>query len=65
VRRLHFGYPECVNDQKLSLSMTMDLYDYGAQPRTQIPSDAQAFDLTPLMTTAMQNVKFGCTGVAS
>jgi hypothetical protein len=65
VRRLHFGYPECVNDQKLSLSMTMDLYDYGPQPKTQLPSDAQAFDLTPLISSAMQNIKFGCTAAVS
>jgi hypothetical protein len=65
VRRLHFGYPECVNDQKLNLSMTMDLFDYGPQPKTQLPSDAQAFDLTPLLATAMQNIKLGCTAASS
>jgi hypothetical protein len=65
VRRLHFGYPECVNDQKLSLSMTMDLFGYGPQPKIQLPADAQAFDVTPLLTTAMQNIKFGCTAASS
>jgi hypothetical protein len=65
VRRLSFGYPECVNNAKLTLNMTMDLYDYGPQPTTKVPPDSQAFDLTPLLSTAMQNIKFGCTGIAS
>lgn len=61
VHRLRLGYPECVNNQRLSFHMTMDLYDYGAQPRTQVPPDSQAFDLTPLVTSAMKNIKFGCS----
>jgi hypothetical protein len=65
VRRLKFGYPECVNNQKLNLSMTMDLYDYGAQPSTQVPSDSDAYDLTPLITAAMKSVKFGCSSSSS
>lgn len=61
VRRVKFGYPECVNNQKLNFSMTMDLYDYGPQPSIQVPSDSQAYDLTPLMTSAMKNIKVGCS----
>jgi hypothetical protein len=60
VRRLKFGYPECVNNQKLNLSMTMDLYDYGPQAATEMPSDSQAYDLTPFVTAAMKNIKVGC-----
>jgi hypothetical protein len=60
VHRLSFGYPECVNSQKLSFNMTMDLYDYGPQPTTRMPSDGQAYDLTPLVSSAMKNIKFGC-----
>jgi hypothetical protein len=60
VRRLKFGYPECINNQKLSLSMTMDLYDYGPQAATQMPSDSEAYDPTPLVTAAMKNIKVGC-----
>ncbi|MGZ4294284.1 MAG: hypothetical protein ACXVRM_08590, partial [Solirubrobacteraceae bacterium] len=48
--------------QRLSFQMTMDLYDYGTQPRTQVPPDSQAYDLTPLVTSAMKNIKFGCSG---
>jgi hypothetical protein len=65
VRRLQFGYPECVNNQKLSLDMTMDLYDYGPKPSTHVPSDSQAYDLTPLLSSAMKNLKFGCSGSSS
>jgi hypothetical protein len=65
VRRLQFGYPECVNNQKLSLNMTMDLYDYGPQPSTQVPPDSQAYDLTPLITAAMKTIKFGCSSSSS
>ena len=61
VRRLTFGYPECVNNQKLTMSMTMDLYDYGPQPTTQMPSAADAYDITPFITAAMKNIKGGCS----
>jgi hypothetical protein len=61
VHRLRFGYPECVNSHKLSFHMTMDLYDYGPQPTTRVPPDSQTYDLTPLVTSAMKNVKLGCS----
>ena len=61
VRRLRFGYPECVNNQRLSFSMTMDLYDYGPQPATQVPPASQSYDLTPMLSAAMKNIKFGCS----
>jgi hypothetical protein len=62
VRRMSFDMAECVNSQKLNMSMTMDLYDYGQQPATQPPPSSQAFDLTPLLSASMKNVKFGCNG---
>jgi hypothetical protein len=62
VRRMSFTMAECVNDQKLSMSMAMDLYDYGPQQAAQMPPSSQTFDLTPLMAGAMQNIKFGCNG---
>lgn len=61
VRRLKFGYPECVNNQKLTMSMSMDMYDYGPQPATQVPSDADAYDITPFISAAMKNIKAGCS----
>jgi hypothetical protein len=65
VRRMKFGYPECVNNQKLNLSMTMDLYDYGAQPSTQVPSDSDAYDITPFVSAAMKSIKAGCGSSSS
>ena len=38
----------------------MDLYDYGPQPSTQVPSDADAYDITPFISAAMKNIKTGC-----
>ncbi|HEX3975508.1 MAG TPA: hypothetical protein VHW96_04550 [Solirubrobacteraceae bacterium] len=64
VRRMSFDMPECVNNQKLNMSMTMDLYDYGPQPATTLPPSSQAFDLTPLLSASMQHVKLGCSSSA-
>jgi hypothetical protein len=60
VRRISFKMAECVSDQKLNMSMAMDLYDYGAQPATHLPSPSEAFDLTPLLSASMRKVKLGC-----
>ena len=62
VRRMSFDMAECVNNQKLNMSMTMELYGYGPQPATHVPPSSQAFDLTPLLSASMQNVKLGCNG---
>jgi hypothetical protein len=62
VRRMSFTMGECVNNQKLSMHMTMDLYDYGPQHTTAMPSSSQTFDLTPLIAGSMQNLKFSCAG---
>ncbi len=61
VRRMSFTMGECVNNQKVSMNMAMDLFDYGPQHATQMPSSAQTFDLTPLVAGSMQNLKFGCS----
>jgi hypothetical protein len=44
------------------MSMTMDLYNYGPEAATRLPPSSQAFDLTPLLSASMQNVKLGCNG---
>ena len=59
VRRLTFGYPECVNNQKLTMSMTMDLYDFGPQKTVSVPSPSQAYDITPLMVKSLSQLKLG------
>jgi hypothetical protein len=61
VRRMALHFAECVANQRLSVGMTMDLYDYGPQKPTPIPSASQAYDITPLLSSALSNVKFGCT----
>jgi hypothetical protein len=60
VRRINVGFAECVAGQHLKMSMLMDLYDCGPQRTTQLPSDSDAFDITPALTSAMSSVKFGC-----
>jgi hypothetical protein len=60
VRRIGVNFAECAAGQHVKLSMLMDLYDYGPQRPTQVPSSGDAFDLTPLLTSAMSNVKLGC-----
>jgi hypothetical protein len=62
VRRMSIHMPECVNNQKVSMSMTMEMYDYGPQPTARMPASAQTYDLTPLISASMKQVKLGCTG---
>jgi hypothetical protein len=61
VRRIGFGFTECAAGQHIKLAMTMDLFDYGAQPEPSIPSSADAYDLTPLVAGAMSTIKLGCS----
>ncbi len=61
VRRMSFSFQECVENQKLNLGMTMDFYDYGPQTPVQVPSAADAYDVTPLLTAALGKIKFGCS----
>jgi hypothetical protein len=65
VRQMSMNMPECVNNQKVTMSMTMDMYDYGPQPATQIPPSAQTYDLTPLISASMKQVKLGCSTSSS
>ncbi|MFZ0043173.1 MAG: hypothetical protein WAK93_17830 [Solirubrobacteraceae bacterium] len=64
VRRMSFDFAECVNGQRLQYAMAMDLFDYGPQPPTTLPSAAKTYDLTPLLSSAMSKVKFGCSNSA-
>ena len=61
VRRLSLAYDECVENQKVGLNMTMDLYDYGPQTVPSTPAASQTYDLTPLLTKSLKNVKLGCS----
>jgi hypothetical protein len=60
VRRLHVAFPECVAGSKVQFSMTMGIYDFGAQPQAQIPQRGQVYNLTPALVAKYGNVKVGC-----
>jgi hypothetical protein len=60
VRRMNLSFAECAAGQHVKMNMLMDLYDYGAQTATQVPSDADAYDLTPLLTSSLSKIKLGC-----
>lgn len=61
VRRMSFAFAECVNNQRVGLDMTMDLYDYGSQSVPSPPTAAQTYDLTPLVAKQVKNIKVGCS----
>ncbi len=61
VRRLGFGFSECVNQLHLQFGMTMDLYDYGPQSQPQLPVGSDTYDLTPLLASSLSRIKFGCS----
>lgn len=61
VRRISLDFAECVANRRLRVGMTMDLYDYGPQKPTSIPNADQAYDITPLLSSTLGNIKFGCT----
>ena len=60
LRRLAFRLPECVDNVRLSTSMTMDLYDYGTQKPASLPAAADAYDITPLLSSTLSAIHFGC-----
>ncbi len=61
VRRMSFGFQECVENQKVNLGMTMDFYDYGRQQPAHVPSAAEAYDVTPLLSSVLGKIKLGCS----
>jgi hypothetical protein len=64
VRRMHLRIPVCVGGQHLSMTMTMNLSDYGDVPTVSVPSAAQTTDITPLLkselSSAPQTASQGC-----
>jgi hypothetical protein len=60
VRRLHVAFPECVAGSKVQFSMTMGIYDFGAQPQAQVPQRSQVYNLTPALVAKYGNIKLGC-----
>ncbi len=61
VRREKLAFAECVSGVHDSLNMTMNLYDYGPQPKPAIPPASEVYDLTPQVSAALSHAKLGCT----
>jgi hypothetical protein len=62
LRRTSFSFGECVQSQRLTLAMTMNLSDYGQQTVPAAPSPSDAYDLTPLLVKTLKNYKPGTCG---
>jgi hypothetical protein len=62
IRRINMAFGECVGTKRVHLSFTMDLFDYGPQPKPAMPSASQAYDFTPMLRSALNKVKPGCAG---
>jgi hypothetical protein len=62
LRRTSFSFGECVQSQRLTLAMTMNLSDYGPQTVPAAPAPSDSFDLTPLLVKALKNYRPGTCG---
>lgn len=65
LRRMSFSFGECVQSQRLTMAMTMNLTDYGQQSVPSPPSSSQAYDLTPLVLQSLKSFKPGTCGPAA
>jgi hypothetical protein len=62
LRRMSFSFGECVQSQRLTMAMTMNISDYGPQTVPAAPSASDAYDLTPLLVKTLKNYKPGTCG---
>lgn len=60
LRQMSMTMAECAAGQRLSMQLTMALYDYGQQAKPQLPSAAQTYDATPALSRLTSKVKLGC-----
>ncbi len=60
VRRLGISFDECVAQQHVKFGMNMDIFDYGPQSQPQLPRPADSYDITPLLSSTLSRIKFGC-----
>jgi hypothetical protein len=65
LRRISFSFGECVQSQRLTMAMTMNLSDYGQQSVPAAPSSSQAYDLTPLLLQSLKNYEPGTCGTTA
>jgi hypothetical protein len=63
-RRMSMSFPECVGDEHLHLSMTVDMFDFGTKANVTLPSASQSYDITSLVDQQLANQKLGCTATA-
>ncbi len=61
VRRLGISFDECVAQQHVKFGMKMDIFDYGPQSQPQLPGPANSYDITPLLSSTLSRIKFGCS----
>jgi hypothetical protein len=65
LRRMSFSFGECVQSQRLTMAMTMNLSGYGQQSVPSAPSPSEAYDLTPLVLQSLKSFKPGTCGPAA
>jgi hypothetical protein len=65
VRRMQLTIPECIKGTQLTTAMTMDLSDYGDVPAVSVPSAADTYDITPLITSQAGKLKTQAGGCAA
>ena len=61
VRRIGIAFNECVAQQHVKFGMQMDVFDYGPQTQPQLPGPSQSYDITPLLSSTLSKIKFGCS----
>jgi hypothetical protein len=61
VRRIGITFNECVAQQHVRFGMRMDVFDYGPQAQPKLPGPSQAYDITPLLSSTLSKIKFGCS----
>jgi hypothetical protein len=59
-RRIEASFPECVDQQHLNLSVSVDMYDFGTRASVTLPSASQSYDITPLVDRQLAHQKLGC-----
>jgi hypothetical protein len=62
LRRMSLSFGECVQSQRVTLAMIMNLSDYGQQRVPAAPAPSDAYDLTPLLVKTLKNYKPGTCG---
>jgi hypothetical protein len=60
VRRLSFSLGECISRTRFQFGMSLDLFDYGPQPRPRLPTAREAYDITPVIAAALRQTPPRC-----